>query len=104
MAILESIVLAVLMLGNTHYIDVGAPTDAVIYYQSDKVAFMTLPGKPTLQGALTMGANGYHIAWQNGPAGNWQIQHQAGKFTYIGPDGKAAGTITRIVPGNPERY
>lgn len=104
MTILESVVLTVLLIGNTHYIDIGAGTDAVMYYESEKTAHMTLPGKSAWEGALTMKADGYHVAWKDGPAGDWKIRHEAGVFTYIGPDGKPAGTITRIVPGNAESY
>ncbi|MEO0542234.1 MAG: hypothetical protein AAFY99_00335 [Pseudomonadota bacterium] len=101
---LTDTILAILMIGNTHYVDVGADTDAVIYYQSEQVAHMTLPGQDAWIGDLKLMKDGYHVAWKDGPAGDWKITHQAGEFTYIGPDGNAAGTITRIVPGNPEGY
>ncbi|MBD3664266.1 hypothetical protein [Sulfitobacter aestuariivivens] len=104
MGLLENIVLSVLMLGNTHYVDVGQKTDAVIYYPSATQAHMTLPGQDPWTGALTMLEDGYHVAWKNGPEGNWQIRHAQGVFTYVGPDGNDAGTITKIVPGNPEGY
>lgn len=104
MSVLVSKVLAVLMIGSTHYIDVGKGKDAIIYYPSKTVAHMTLPGLPSMKGILTMKSDGYHVAWNNGPAGDWKIKYQPGKFTYIGPDGKPAGTITKIVIGNPENF
>ncbi len=96
--------LAIILIGNTHYVDVGAPTDAIIFYETETVAHMTLPGQSPLVGALDIGLDGYHVAWVDGPAGDWKIAHEAGIFTYLGPDGDAAGTITKIVPGNPEGY
>ncbi|MEL6678416.1 MAG: hypothetical protein AAFQ51_06890 [Pseudomonadota bacterium] len=97
-------ILAIVMIGNTHYVDVGGATDAIIYYPTETVAHMTLPGRDPLLGDMKMTPGGYHVAWRDGPAGDWQIAHEAGVFTYIGPDGEAAGTITKIVPGNPEAY
>ena len=96
--------LAILMIGNTHYVDIGESSDAIIFYQTDRIAHMSLPGKDVLVGDMTMNEDGYHVAWKGGPAGNWQIGHQAGEFSYIRPDGQVAGTITKIVPGNPEGY
>ncbi|WP_298920438.1 hypothetical protein [uncultured Roseobacter sp.] len=104
METLTDAILAIIMIGNTHYVDVGAGSDAIIFYETEKTAHMTLPGKEPLVGDMTVYADGYHVAWQGGPAGDWQIAHEAGAFTYIGPDGKAAGTITKIVPGNSEGY
>lgn len=43
MGILENVVLTVLMIGNTHYVDVNQSADAIIYYPSETVAHMTLP-------------------------------------------------------------
>ncbi|MEM6339831.1 MAG: hypothetical protein AAF729_01675 [Pseudomonadota bacterium] len=104
MGILENVVLTVLMIGNTHYVDVNQSADAIIYYPSETVAHMTLPGHAPLKGTVTMQSDGYHVAWEEGPAGDWKIRYEAGTFTYVGPDGEDAGTITRIVPGNPEGY
>ena len=104
MGILENLVLSVIMIGNTHYIDIGMSDDAVIYYPTDTAAHMTLPGKPALHGVLTLHQDGYHVEWAGGPAGDWKIRHEDGVFTYVGPDGKDAGHITKIVPGNPEAY
>ena len=104
MTVLGGKVLAILMIGSTHYVDIGVETDAVIYYPTETVAHMTLPGKAPLKGVVQMKDDGYHVAWKDGPAGDWQIAYEPGKLTYIGPDGKPAGTITRIVPGNPENY
>lgn len=102
--ILELKILTVLMIGSTHYVDIGKNTDAVIYYPSDTTAFMTLPEGSTMQGAVQMQDDGYRVKWADGPEGNWKITFEPGKMTYIGPDGKPAGTITKIVPGNPENF
>ena len=104
MSVLTSKILAVLMIGSTHYVDVGRDTDAIIYYPTPTVAHMTLPGVPAMKGTMTLKEDGYHVAWDDGPAGDWKITFEPGTLTYIGPDGKPAGTITKIVPGNPENY
>lgn len=104
MTILTSKILAIFMIGSTHYVDVGKDTDAVIYYPSESVAHMTLPGLSPMKGELTIQDDGYHVKWAGGPEGDWKISYTPGKFTYIGPDGKPAGKITKIVPGNPEKY
>ncbi len=104
MTTLEAQMLAILMIGSTHYVDIGKDTDAVIYYPSETVAHMTLPNGPTWQGTMSLKKDGYYVNWKDGPDGDWKIAYQPGTFTYIGPDGKAAGTITKIVPGNPEKF
>ena len=104
MSVLVGKILAILMIGSTHYVDVGSGSDAIIYYPSETAAHMKLPDVPAMRGTLTMKQDGYHVAWDNGPAGDWQIAWEAGTFTYIGPDGKPAGHITKIVPGNPEGF
>ncbi len=97
-------ILAILLTGTTHYVDVGKGTDAVIYYATPTEAHMTLPDGPTWAGAWSMTGAGYTVAWNGGPTGEWKIGYETGVFTYIGPDGKPAGTITKIVPGNPEKF
>ena len=104
MSVLTGKILTVLMIGSTHYVDVGKDVDAIIYFPSETEAHMTLPDGPTFQGALTMKPDGYHVAWTGGPAGDWQIAYEPGTLTYIGPEGTPAGTVTKIVPGNPEGF
>jgi hypothetical protein len=43
-------------------------------------------------------AHGYHVAWEGGPAGDWQIAQEAGRLVYIDPTGRNAGHVTRIEP------
>lgn len=102
--VLTAKILAVLMIGSTHYIDIGKDTDAVIYYPTETIAHMTLPDGPTWKGELELKAEGYFVKWDGGPAGDWSIKYEPGTFTYHGPDGKAVGTVSRIVPGNPEKF
>ena len=96
--------LAVLLIGSTHYVDIGQRQDAAIYYATDREVYMSLPGKQTMVGTLDLNERGYFVDWTNGPEGQWQITHAPGEFEYIGPDGEAAGTITSIVPGDPEQF
>lgn len=104
MTFLEGKLLAVMMVGSTHYVDVDKGVDAIIYYASSKVAHMTLPNGPTWTGKLELKGDGYFVDWEDGPAGDWRIGYEPGVFTYFGPDGKPAGNITKIVPGNPEGF
>jgi len=95
--------LAILMIGSTHYVDIGQNEDAAIYYATETKVFMSLPDAEPMAGTLDMNNRGYFVNWDNGPEGQWQITYQPGVFEYIGPDGNAAGTITQIVPGDPEK-
>ncbi len=104
MTILAGETLPTMMVGSTHYVDIGKDTDAVIYYASRTLAHMTLPDGPTLKGRLEIGHDGYSIDWEGGPQGDWKIDYAPGKFIYIGPDGTPGGSVTKIVPGNPENF
>ena len=103
MATITGTALGILMIGSTHYVDIGKSEDAVIYYPDATSAFMRLPDTPSMSGSMTMAEDGYTVSWDDGPEGRWQISHEPGTFTYIGPDGEPAGTISMIVPGDPER-
>ncbi len=104
MKIITGDALPILMVGSTHYVDIGKETDAIIYYPSATEAHMTLPDGPTFKGSLEIHADGYRTNWEGGPEGNWQIGYEPGKFTYIGADGTPGGTVTKIVPGNPADF
>lgn len=101
--IIEGKVLALLTIGFTHYVDVGKAEDAIIYYQSDKEVRMLLPGAPAMMGTWEILPDGYFVKWKDGPEGKWQITTTPGVMTYIDPTGKPAGTISKIVPGNPAK-
>ena len=104
MATITGTALGILMIGSTHYVDIGKSEDAVIYYPDDTSAHMRLPDGPSMNGALEMGDDGYRVSWADGPEGDWQIVYEPGVLTYIGPDGEPAGTISMIVPGDPEGF
>ncbi|MEM1400731.1 MAG: hypothetical protein AAGF58_12655 [Pseudomonadota bacterium] len=104
MAILTGDKLKMLLVGSTHYVDVGKDVDAVIFYASETDAHMRPPGGPTFKGTVDIRDDGYTTDWIDGPTGNWRIDHVPGAFSYIGPDGNPAGTVTKIVPGNPEGF
>lgn len=101
MTILHEDILQVLLPGFTHYVDIGQGADASISYGAGGAARMVLPGKAAMTGHWQLHADGYHVAWEGGPAGNWQIAHAAGQLTYIDPAGSEAGTVTRIEPIGP---
>lgn len=94
--------LAVLMVGATHYIDIGAPQDATIYYESNTVAHMVLPDGTAFSGDWQMTETGYHVAWREGPSGEWKLNYAPGRIGYVNGEGEELGTISRIQFGNPE--
>lgn len=99
--ILSEAVLSVLMLGMTHYVDIGKDSDAAIFYADSETAYMQLaPDQPVMVGAWSLSENSYHVAWQDGPEGSWSIDVDAGTFTYLDGDQQPRGTITRLVPGD----
>lgn len=102
MAMIEGKVLAMMLVGFTHYVDVGKGEDAIIFYETPTAVRMQLPsGAPKMTGNWQILPDGYFVKWQGGSEGKWQIASEPGSFTYIDPTGKPAGTISRIVPGNP---
>ncbi|WP_300064468.1 hypothetical protein [uncultured Roseobacter sp.] len=40
METLTDTIRAILMIGNTHYIDIGASSDAIIYYENTSTAYL----------------------------------------------------------------
>jgi hypothetical protein len=105
MVTLTAAMLALFMTGMTHYVDVGRGTDAVIYYETESRAHMRLPGSDAvLTGDWRLTANGYHVSWRGGPAGDWSIrQTNAGRFEYVDGGGQPRGVITRLQPGDAAR-
>jgi hypothetical protein len=98
MTILQEDILQVLLPGFTHHVDIGQGADASISYGAAGLARMVLPGQDPMTGRWHAHADGYHVAWDGGPIGNWQIKHEVGRLTYIDPTGREAGTVTRIEP------
>lgn len=98
MTLLDQAMLDVLLPGFTHHVDIGQGTDAQISYGAGGLAQMVLPGKPPMNGEWKPLSQGYHVAWMDGPQGDWQIAHDVGRLTYIDPTGREAGTVTRIEP------
>jgi hypothetical protein len=103
MAVLEKAVLAAIMLNTTHYVDIGAEKDAVIYYESPTTMHMQLPDGTAFSGTWTLLEDGYFVKWENGPEGDWKLSHSPGRIGYVDKLGKDLGPITSIVYGNPEK-
>lgn len=105
MTILEDMALQILLVGSTHYLDIGKQTDAVVYYASPTLAYMRLPGGPILRGELAIKDDHYTTHWENGAQGKWQISYEPGKFMYVdaSEQNKGGGKINKIVPGNSEQ-
>lgn len=106
MKILDQAMLSVLMVGSTHYVDLDRGADAVIYYESDKLAHMRLPGSETvLHGDLALRSDGWFVKWRGGPEGNWHIGHAGpGRLEYLDGSKERRGVITHIVPGDAEKF
>jgi hypothetical protein len=101
MTLLHHEILQVLLPGFTHHVDIGKGADAMISYGAAGAARMLIPGQEAMTGRWHALQTGYHVAWDGGPAGDWQISHEAGRLTYIDPTGREAGTVTRIEPIGP---
>lgn len=102
MDFLTQTTLAVIMVGTTHYVDIGAPKEAVIYYESANSAHMILPDGAAFSGDWRLTDQGYHVAWVDGPSGDWRLNYAPGRIGYVNGDGEELGAITRIQFGNPE--
>jgi hypothetical protein len=101
MTMLQKDVLEVLLAGFTHHVDIGQGADATISFGVAGLARMLIPGKDVMTGRWHALEDGYHVAWEGGPEGKWQIAHEEGRLTYIDPTGRKAGTVTRIEPNGP---
>ena len=92
--------LLVMMLGNTHYIDVGKDQPAIIYYEDEDSAHMRFPNGKSVEGVWRMTESGYYVDWENGPAGEWRIARDQGRMFYVDSKGTDRGNISKIVPGD----
>jgi hypothetical protein len=95
---LDEGVLAVLLPGFTHHVDIGQAAEATISYLADGIARMTVPGRDEMTGRWHLLPAGYHVAWEGGPTGDWAIAHEPGRLVHVDPTGRAAGHVTRIAP------
>ena len=95
--------LALLITGNTLYLDIGKETDAVIYYGAANDAYMRMPGNDALMsGSWRLGDDGYAVEWRDGPKAEWAVEHEAGRFTYLDTERTPRATVSKIVPGDAE--
>ncbi|MEM7523781.1 MAG: hypothetical protein AAF360_08515 [Pseudomonadota bacterium] len=92
--------LMVMLLGNTHYIDVGRPNEAAIYYEDEDTAHMIFPDGREVTGAWRLTEAGYHVDWENGPKGEWRLARGDGRIYYVDAKGDDRGDVVRIVPGD----
>ena len=89
-----------LMVGATHYIDVGKPVEAIIYYETSEKAHMLFPNGKTFEGEWRFTDSGYFVNWRGGSEGDWRIAYEPGRLVYLDADGVERGDITRILPGD----
>ena len=101
--ILDREILATILPGVTHYVDIGKDDDAVIYYGEDFSAFMRLPGATAVKGRWEFIDDGYSVKWENGQGGRWHID-RADDFALLDGEKIRRGSVVRMVPGNPERF
>ena len=102
MDFLTQTTMAVIMVGSTHYVDIGAPQEAVIFYESASAAHMVLPDGASFSGSWHLTDGGYHVDWIDGPSGEWRLNYAPGRIGYVDGEGNDLGPITRIVFGNAE--
>ena len=104
MAILSNSALAPLLTGNTLYVALDGGGEAVVHYGSDQTSHMRLPGGKRMTGRWSLRDDGYHVAWRDGPEGDWHIDHVPGRFAYLDGTREKRGEVSRIVPGDPEGF
>ncbi len=104
MILFEREILSELMVGHTHYIDVGGRKQASVYYPSDTEVHVKRPDSKIVSGSLAIKDVGYDVIWHNGINDNYNLAEHLGAFVYLDGNGKSAGTITKIVSGNPEYF
>ena len=100
MAILESGILAVLMNGATHVLDLNG-NEATIYYETDTTVHMLLPDGTARSGTWRLNDTGYSVDWQGGPSAVWTLEHEPGSIVYVNPEGTIRAPLLRVVYGNP---
>lgn len=102
MILFERKILSELMIGRTHYVDVGDRKQISVYYPSDTEVHLRAADSTVFRGEMIMKDAGYTISWHDGTDGYYKIAEHLGAYVYIDDNGRSAGTITKIVPGNPE--
>ena len=100
MFILEKPVLAALLVNATHEIDMGEGRQATIYYETEMLAHMRLPGGVTMTGDWSLLDEGYSVAWRDGPSASWTLKAGPGRIGYFDIDGNDRGTVRSISFGN----
>jgi len=96
-----------MMIGSTHYLHIGGCKDCkgvAVYYPSDREVHMRIQDAKILKGQMDLKDVGYNVRWCHGPRNYYNIAEHMGAFIYIGANGKPAGTITKIISGNPESF
>ncbi|MEM8753362.1 MAG: hypothetical protein AAGF90_10320 [Pseudomonadota bacterium] len=100
MEFLTKELLLAFLVGTTHHVDTGKPAEAAIYYEDEDTAHMRLPSGDELSGEWRLTEEGYHIAWEGGPSGEWRVAKTAERIFYVDAKGDERGDVTRISPGD----
>lgn len=88
------------LVGTTHHVDIGQPEEAVIYYEDEDTAHMRLPNGDEFRGDWRLTEVGYHVAWKDGPSGEWRVAKTDERIFYVDAAGEDRGDVTRITPGD----
>jgi hypothetical protein len=99
MPILEKDILAVIMIGTTHVLNMGGK-EAIIYYQNENDAHMLLPDGAAYTGKWRLLDDGYAVDWNDGPSGTWKLDHRPGSIAYLDGSGVRRADVSRIEFGN----
>ncbi len=104
MIFFERETLSELMIGCTHYVDLGDRKQVSVYYPSSTEVYFKGLSSNVFKGQMIIEGVGYKIDWEDGSDGYYKIAEHQGAYMYIDDHGRSAGTITKIAPGNPEYF
>jgi hypothetical protein len=100
MVITDRRTLDVLLTGLTHFIALAPGKEGTVYFRTASEAHMALPDGTRLAGSWRITESGYHVDWEGGRSGSWQIDVTPGRIAYLDANGVERGLVTRIVPGD----
>lgn len=94
-----------LLTGNTVYLAVP-DGEAPMHYGVDGRTSAVLPNGTKLVGSWRIGKGGYCVDWDNGPQNSCTkvVKSDDGTAMFDAASGDPRGTVTRIIPGNPEAF
>ncbi len=90
--------------GFTHYIVTRSGLTTTLYFRPDGRLFATLADDEQRSGVWATGAAGFSVQWADRERAQWRLASAPGQLVYVNADGKAIGTVSKIVAGNAEQF